>query len=57
MTEYGKGCYDVSEETNLKRDMVMFSKMLDMPLEHVLLMEILLKLDKLTEKNEKADQE
>lgn len=58
MKEYKKDCFDYSEDANLKHDMETLSRMMNLPLAHTILLEILLKLNELTEqqnKNEKAD--
>jgi hypothetical protein len=60
MKEYKKDCFDYSEDAHLKHDMETLSRMMNLPLAHTILLEILLKLNELTEqqnKNEKADQE
>ena len=59
MKEYKKDCFDYSEDVNLKHDMETLSRMMNLPLAHTILLEILLKLNEFTEqqnKNEKADQ-
>lgn len=54
MKEYKKDCFDYSEDAHLKHDMETLSRMMNLPLAHTILLEILLKLNELTE-NEKAD--